>query len=145
MVNTQVFTLPLRIAQAICAIIELGLTAYGKHSLPNISSYTNNSKVVHQWHGGFYSYSSPSQANFLLFCSIWTILALIYLILAPLRFPALAHKYAILGIDAVTMIFWFAGFIAFAVYIGDWGCSSRSGFCRVSEAAVVFAAFEWYV
>jgi hypothetical protein len=99
-------------------------------------------KVVHQWDNAYY-YASPSQANFLLFCSIWTILALIYLILAPLRIPSLAHKYAILGVDAVTMLFWFAGFIAFAVLIDDWGYGSRWGYCRVSQAAVAFGVFEW--
>jgi len=125
MVNTQVFAFPLRIVQVIFAIIELGLTAY----------------VVHAWDNSYWS--SPSQANFLLFCSIWTILALLYLIFAPLRFPTLAHQYAILGVDAVTMIFWFAGFIAFAVLIDDWGCGTRWGFCRVSQAAAVFGAFEW--
>ena len=43
------------------------------------------------------------------------------------------------------MLFWFAGFIAFAVLLTDVGCSRHWGVCRASEAAVVFAAFEWYV
>ncbi|KAG9228296.1 membrane-associating domain-containing protein [Amylocarpus encephaloides] len=124
MVNTQVFTIPLRIAQSIFAIIELGLTAY----------------VVNRWAHGWWS---PSQANFLLFCSIWTLLVLIYLILAPLKFPRFAHKSAILGIEAVTMIFWFAGFIAFAVLLSDIGCGSGWWGCRVNQAAAVFGAFEW--
>jgi hypothetical protein len=142
MVNTQVFTLPLRIAQAIFAIIELGLTAYGNPPLQPNSLCTNFLTVIHQWDKSYY-YSSPSQANFLLFCSIWTLLALIFLILAPLRFPSLAHKYALLAVDAVTMLFWFAGFIAFTVLIDDWGCGKRWTYCRVGQAAVVFGAFEW--
>ncbi|EHK96172.1 hypothetical protein M7I_8129 [Glarea lozoyensis 74030] len=100
MINTQVFTLPLRVTQLIFAIISLGLTAY----------------VVHLWAPlNYYPWDRPSQPSFLLFCAIWTLLALTYLILTPLRFPRFAHKYAILAVDAVTMIFWFAGFVAFAV------------------------------
>lgn len=97
--------------------------------------------VVHAWDNRHWS---VSQANFLLFCSIWSILILAYLVIAPMRFLAAAYKFATLGIDAITMIFWFAGFIAFSVLIGDSGCSSFFSFCRVSQAAAVFGAFEWY-
>ncbi|CAG8981323.1 hypothetical protein HYALB_00005123 [Hymenoscyphus albidus] len=123
MVNTQAFTLPLRILQAVFGVIELGLTAY----------------IVSRYYGNW----SPSQVDFLLFCSIWTLLILIYLVLAPIRFARFAHKYAILGAEFVTMIFWFAGFIAFAVLLNDWGCDSRWSYCKSSQAAAVFGAFEW--
>lgn len=60
--------------------------------------------------------------------------------------PSLAHKFAILGVEVLTMLFWFAGFIALAVYITatifDY-CTG--GFCSGLKAACVFAAFEWYV
>ncbi|TVY51374.1 hypothetical protein LCER1_G007744 [Lachnellula cervina] len=127
--NFNTFILPIRIAQGLFAIIILGLTAY----------------VVNSWsfHTYYWSSYSPSQANFLLFCSIWTILILAYLVLAPVRFPRAAHKYGILAAEAVTMIFWFAGFIALAVLLGDLGCGRHWGVCRAAEAAVVFGAFEW--
>ena|SRR6187402_2324753 len=92
-------------------------------------------------------YWSPSQINFLIFTSVWTLLALIYLILAPARYPTAAHKFGILAAEAVTMLFWFAGFIALAVLLTDVGCSARSGRywgpCRAAIAGDVFAAFEW--
>jgi len=119
------FTLPLRVAQALLAILVLGLTAY----------------VVSNWNGP-YGAGSPTEANFLLFVSVWTILAVAYLIVAPARFPTAAHKFGILAAEAITMIFWFAGFIAFAVLLTDWGCR-RGSPCRASQAAVVFGAFEW--
>lgn len=64
---------------------------------------------------------------------------------------------ALLGLDALTMLFWFAGFIALAVlhhqienvYFGDGfgdlykGCSFAGGICGQIEAAVVFGALEW--
>lgn len=95
--------------------------------------------VVHDWS----SFWSPSEANFLLFCSIWTMLALAYLILAPVHFQPAAHKFGILVAEALTMIFWFAGFIALASLIGSIGFDRRWGVYKASVAAVVFAAIEW--
>lgn len=43
------------------------------------------------------------------------------------------------------MIFWFAGWIAMAAMLGDWGCNQRWGVCRASTAATIFAAAEWYI
>jgi hypothetical protein len=119
------FTLPLRIAQGFLALLVLGLMSY----------------VVSNWNGPYGSWS-PAEANFLLFVSVWSLLAVAYLIIAPARFPTAAHKFGILAAEAITMIFWFAGFIAFAVLLTDWGCR-RGSPCRTSQAAVVFAAFEW--
>ena len=97
--------------------------------------------VVNDW--AYWSWA-PASENFLLFCSVWTILALVYLVIAPLHFPTAAHKFGILAAEFLTMLFWFAGFIAVAVLLTDIGCSRYWGVCRASEAATVFAAFEWY-
>ncbi|KAJ9666104.1 hypothetical protein H2201_003782 [Coniosporium apollinis] len=93
------FTLPLRILQALFALIVLGCTSWivSLYDVPGVRA--------------------PSSISFLLFTSIWTLLALIYLIVAPARFPQYAHKFGILGVEAVTMLFWFAGFIAAAVLL----------------------------
>jgi len=85
---------------------------------------------------------SPSSVNFLIFTSVWTILALVYLIVTPGRFPTLAHKYGILAAEAVTMLFWFAGFVALASLLGDINCRAGN-VCGTSIAGDVFAAFEW--
>lgn len=79
--------------------------------------------------------------NYLIFCSVWTILALLYLVVAPLRFPLTAHKFGVLAAEALTTIFWFAGFIAIAVFLSDRVCFGHV--CSVAKAATVFAAFEW--
>lgn len=86
---------------------------------------------------------SPSEVNFIVFAAVWSLLALIYLMLAPLRFERFAHNMAILAVEAVTMIFWFAGFIALAVFLSDRTC--YGSVCGSAKAACVFAAFEWYV
>lgn len=78
---------------------------------------------------------------------MWTLLVSGYLLVASLVFKdhgILHHPYLILGLDAVTMIFWFAGFIAAAVKEDDADLGdNRDSFSRSLVAADVFAAFEW--
>jgi hypothetical protein len=49
--------------------------------------------------------------------------------------------YAVLAVDAVTGIFWLAGWIALAKLIG--GPSTCTKFCAAIQASVAFAAFLW--
>ena len=89
--------------------------------------------------------ASPSQVNFLIFVGCWTaILAVPYLTLSPRYAPQVAHKFGILAAEVVTMIFWFAGFIALAAFLGDL-VFCRGTVCNSARAAVVFGALEWYV
>jgi len=113
--------LPFRVAQFVLAVIILALLAYAADTW---------------W------WESPSQVNFVIFCAVWTLLAVAYLFITPTRYPSLAHKYAIVTVEAITMVFWFAGFIALAVLLTDVGCR-RGGTCGASIAADIFAAFEW--
>ncbi|KAH9832727.1 Membrane-associating domain [Teratosphaeria destructans] len=124
--DARVIVLALRIAQAMLALIVLGLAAY-----------------VANWWSGYWHSSSPSEVNFLIFSSVWSVLALLYLIIVPWRFSetALHHKFAIFGIEAATMIFWFAGFVALAVFLSDRVCFGHV--CAAAKATAVFAAFEW--
>lgn len=84
--------------------------------------------------------------NFNLFNGVWTLfIGVPYFILTPIFIPALAHRWALVAVDAVTMIFWFAGFIALAVDLGDVSefCSDWSP-CQGLQAAAAFGAFNWY-
>lgn len=69
-------------------------------------------------------------------------LAVPYLALSPRFFPSAAHKFGILCAEAVTMIFWFAGFLAGAVFLSRLLFCTGS-VCGAARAAVVFGAFEW--
>lgn len=123
----EVAVLPLRVVQVVFAIIVLGLTAY------IVDAYSN------PWASW-----SPHSVNFMLFTSIWTLLAVVYLVLTPTRFPRAAHKFAILGVEALTMIFWFAAWVAVAALWGDWWKPARNGSVWGSGvAAIVFGAFLW--
>lgn len=79
----------------------------------------------------------------MIFTSVWTLLVVAYLIVVPITFASTYanHKFAILGVEAVTMIFWFAGFIAWAAWLDDRYATGRVG--GSAKAAAVFAAFEW--
>lgn len=80
----------------------------------------------------------------MVFVPVWTLLVLPYLALAPSFFERFANKFAILALDAVTMLFWFSGFIALAVYRND-DLEFCHGVrvCNTITAAAVFGAFEW--
>ena len=91
----------------------------------------------------------------MVFVSVWTFVVLIFLILAPRFFNNKPAKLAAVGLDLLTALFWFAGFIALAVLYHDGFatdyyysiafCDAIDNGCSVMEAAVVFGAFEWYV
>lgn len=91
----------------------------------------------------WFVYSSDSP-NFMLFVACWTaFLATPYLALAPVFFPHFAHRIVIPAVEVITMIFWFAGFIALAVFLPPTEACHWSR-CSALQAAVVFGAFEWY-
>lgn len=80
----------------------------------------------------------------MLFNGVWSLFIVVpYFILAPIFIPALAHRFALVAVDAVTMIFWFAGFIALAADIGDPQGCSKGSLCREMQAATAFGAFSW--
>lgn len=113
--------LPLRGVQLLFDIIALGLIGY----VVDISIY------------------SHSRVGFFLFVAIWTLFALAVLVALPRFLPRAAHPIVLLAIEAVTMIFWFAAFIALAVWISDVQDVFCDNSCRVVRAAVAFGAFEW--
>ncbi|KAL9614379.1 MAG: hypothetical protein Q9167_001108 [Letrouitia subvulpina] len=123
--------LPLHAVQFLFAIITLGLTGYVNHWFNSASWYYVDDD------------NSPSQVNFLIFSAVWTMLVTPYLALAPRFVPKITHKFVTLGMNAVTCIFWFAGFIALAAYRGDLGGSCTATVCDCITAAAVFGAFEW--
>lgn len=102
-----------------------------------------NSFNQRYYNGIYYAYGDvPSELGFIVFVSVWTMLVTIYLLVAPLKFPRLAPVIAVLVLDALTLLFWFAAFIALAVLRSDLSiCYVR--FCNTIIAGIVFGAFEW--
>ncbi|EGD93129.1 hypothetical protein TESG_00683 [Trichophyton tonsurans CBS 112818] len=114
----------LRGVQALLAVVTLGLIAY----------FVN-------WVRERLVFGGLDSANFLLFDSIWTLfIALPFIVFSPKFFPALAHQYALLGVEAATVLFWFSAFISLAVDTSNIG---ECTVCSVVKAAIAFGAFEW--
>jgi hypothetical protein len=67
-------------------------------------------------------FEAPGNVSFNVFNSVWTILVGAFLLIVPLRFAGskVNHHFGALALDALTAIFWFAGFIALAVWTNRW-------------------------
>lgn len=155
--------LPIRAVQFVFAVIALGINGYGM-SLPfllifnfvpfpplclaltsryNEKTFTNpnpHHTVIQRFFN--VEINVPSEFSFIVFVSVWTMVVTIYLLVAPLKFPKLAPVIAVLALDALTMLFWFAAFIALAVWKSN---TPRCYFriCNTIVAGIVFGAFEW--
>ncbi|KAL6888034.1 hypothetical protein GGI43DRAFT_230468 [Trichoderma evansii] len=114
----------IHIVLAVLVIVELGITGY----LVNSTS-------------GF-GVSSPSTYAFMLFTSIWSLFILIYLAITPLYLARFYHALVAFVLLVLTTIFWFAGAIAFACFVGAPACHG-SNWCQTNEAGVAFAFFLW--
>ncbi|KAK9346510.1 membrane-associating domain-containing protein [Lipomyces starkeyi] len=127
----------LRIAQVVLAIICLGLAA------ETVSVYSND-------------------AGYLIFVSVWTFLALAYLVFAPIYWSrGVCHRLAPFGVELLTNVFWFTAFIVMAAIYGPGSCSWYHDYypgyynwygyhsgryqtaCETSKAAIAFAAVNW--
>lgn len=69
-------------------------------------------------------------------------MAVPYLGAAPVWFPRLAHHVVIPAVEIITMIFWFAGFVALGAELPPPAYCIYST-CRALQATTVFGAFEW--
>ncbi|KAK9319629.1 membrane-associating domain-containing protein [Lipomyces orientalis] len=137
----------LRIAQVLLAILCLGLAAFTV------------------------SVDYDNDAGYLIFVSVWTLLAVGYLVFAPMYWSAAVfHKFAPFGVEILTNVFWFTGFIVMAAIYGPGSCDYYDGdgyygydgyyysyyyttysrhysdyktACGTSKAAIAFAAVNW--
>lgn len=116
----------LRIVQGILALIVVGTAGY----------------VVNYYREAPTPRKAPSEVNFLIWNFVWTVLALLYLGLAPTYVPNLYHKWAVVGAEGLSVLFWFCGWVAMAAWLGN-ATVCFGTVCGCARAAVVFAMFEW--
>jgi hypothetical protein len=114
---------------ALFLLIELGLVA----------------ALVDSWSDHYWNSWSLDEHDFLLFCSVWSLLVVAYLALTPRFLPRFFHSIAALALLVITTIFWFAGAIALAVHTPGAGCGAGWRGCGVGYAAVAFAFFIWAI
>lgn len=97
---------------------------------------------VINWHLRGSHLSTPPSIGFLLFCPIFALSSLLYLELAPRFAPKATHPTASLCIEIANCIFYFAGFIAVAVCLGDLAFCDGS-VCMAGRGAAVLAAAQF--
>lgn len=132
------FATIVHLVAVVLTVIELALSAYC------ISEYVGGPRFFNgDGDGAFGGGHSPGPVNFILFDSIWTLLVLVYVGLAPLYYTHLFHRLASLALESLTMIFWFAGAIALAVFVGGPFDCGTSSLCGALEAAIAFAFVLW--
>lgn len=80
----------------------------------------------------------------MVFNSVWSLLVLAYLALAPTYAATLFHRLVALALTGVTAVFWFAGAIALAVVAagGVWGAAAAFGFFLWWVIPFAFALFS---
>ncbi|KAL7623961.1 hypothetical protein AAE478_005518 [Parahypoxylon ruwenzoriense] len=125
MISSSVIILALRSAQFVFAIIVLALTSYVAHWY-NVDTLT----------------SSPSQINWLLAVSLFTIVSVLYLELAPRFAPKVSHPYVAMGLETGNALFSFAGFVALAVFMSKL-LFCRGSVCGAAQASIAFGALEF--
>ena len=117
MLPTDLTILILLVSGLTFSIIELGLSAYIISVLDTYSTYNGYGNIVPGW------------LAFLLFASLWTIVRTLFRLIRLIRRtkrsaydagsqPAKWVPILTLVINAVTMIFWLAGFAAYASLLG---------------------------
>lgn len=126
---------------ALFLVIELGLTAYSTLLHPSWPNTSLTSNAVVSVTDDIWS-RSPSRFNFMLFNTLWSLVVLAYLALTPRFLERFYHSLVALGLLAVTSLFWFAGSIALAVWIGVGRCHGDH-FCQSIQAASAFGFFIW--
>lgn len=87
--------------------------------------------------------TAPLSFNFLMFAPVFSIVSIAYLVLGP-RYLSVrwTPPYALVGVEAINAIFYFAGFIALAVFLSDLlFCDGTV--CAVGRATSVVAAAEF--
>jgi hypothetical protein len=99
------------------------------------------------WWSTHWRQSSPSEVNFLIFAPSWTVLALGALIVVPLKFSHMLSskgaRIGLLALEGLTMMYWFAGFVALAVFLSDRICFGTV--CDVARASTAVSAVNWLV
>ncbi|KAF2118991.1 hypothetical protein BDV96DRAFT_643152 [Lophiotrema nucula] len=120
--------LPARGVQAVLAATVLGLMAY-----------------VASWWTSHWRMLSPHEVNWMIFSPVWTLFAIVPLTLIPWKMQRIADlpiaKFGLLFLEAMTMLYWFGGFIALAVFLSDRICFGTV--CMVAKAGTVISALEW--
>jgi len=77
--------------------------------------------IHNSWSG---TNSAPSIINYTMFCAVWAMLTLFYLIPASVKDSFTIHSALPFALDVLNTIFWFCAAVAFAAKLGVHSCSN---------------------
>jgi len=120
----QGLLLPLRILQIVLSLVVLGTAGY-----------------VANWYNSDTLTAPPNQINFLIFVPVWSFITIAYLEITPIYAKRASHPYAHFALEIVTTIFYFAGFIALAVFLSKL-LYCRGSVCASARAAAIFSSLS---
>lgn len=129
------------------AVVNLVLVALGKFSNILTSKFQKSEKkanlyTVINWYLIRSSVAPPSSFTFLTFAPIFSLLSLLYLQLSPRYFPLYTNPWVSLAIEFLNTVFYFAGFIALAVFLSKL-LFCNGTVCAVGRATSIVAAAEF--
>ncbi|KAL6796032.1 hypothetical protein GGI42DRAFT_356656 [Trichoderma sp. SZMC 28013] len=122
---SQTLILCFRAFQALAAAASIALAAY-----------------VVNWHLRGPHLSTPPSIGFILFSPIFSVFSILYLVFTPRLAPKATHPMISLSIEAINCIFYFAGFIAVAVCLGDLAFCTGS-VCMAGRGTAMLAAVQF--
>jgi len=99
---------------------------------------------------------NPAVVNYVMFCAVFAMLCLLYLIPATLKEDFQIHPMLMIGLDVLLALFWFCGAVAMSAKLGVHSCgnsdytennyitngsSNRGKRCHEAQAST---AFLWF-
>jgi hypothetical protein len=88
-----------RFVQASLSVLLLGLVCYPTHIYTTAIS------------------NAPDALAFNIFTPVWTFIVLAYALIVPLKYPKCWNKWASLGLEVVTWVFWLTAFAIMADFV----------------------------
>jgi hypothetical protein len=114
------YSLIIRIVQLVLALLTLGLVGH------SVNYWTGGQYgVALSGYAGAIVQAEIAPASFVIFCCVWTFLVNGYLVGTTLWLPVAYNMWAQLSAEAVTVIFWLAGWASLASYV-----SSKADYAR---------------
>ncbi|KAK5321034.1 hypothetical protein LTR70_004279 [Exophiala xenobiotica] len=101
---------------------------------------------------------NPSIVNYSMFCAVFAMLTLFYLITIAFKEQFTFHKFVPAGLDLLNALFWFCAAVALAAELNVHSCSNQSyvsrnrvtngspnmtSRCREAQATCAFLWFGW--
>ena len=103
--------------------------------------------TVSSWWTSHWRQMPPAQVSFLIFAPVWSLVTLVPIFLIPLKFGHMMSsagiRWGLVALDALTMLFWFAGFVALAGFLNGRICFGQV--CDVARAGAAFGGLSWAV